>query len=164
MRIRLSKEEDLAVIMDIYAYARDFMAAHDNPNQWGPNKWPPEELIREDIRQGHSYVCENNGRVAGVFFYNYGVDVEPTYEVIEDGDWIGSGPYGVIHRIAGDGSVKGIGTFCINWAYEQCGHLRIDTHEDNYVMQNLLKKLGFERCGIIHIVEGNAPRIAFEKI
>ena len=84
--------------------------------------------------------------------------------MIEDGDWIGSGPYGVIHRIAGDGSVKGIGTFCINWAYEQCGHLRIDTHEDNYVMQNLLKKLGFERCGIIHIVEGNAPRIAFEKI
>ena len=28
-------------------------------------------------------------------------------------------PYGVVHRIADDGSVKGIGSFCINWAYEK---------------------------------------------
>lgn len=57
-----------------------------------------------------------------------------------------------------------IGAFCINWAYEQCKHLRIDTHEDNVVMQNLVKKLGFKYCGIIHIKEDNDPRLAYEKI
>ena len=31
-------------------------------------------------------------------------------------------------------------------------------------MQELLKKLGFVRCGIIYVVEDNDPRIAFEKI
>lgn len=30
-------------------------------------------------------------------------------------------------------------------------------------MQGLLKKLGFVQCGIIHVVEDNDPRIAYEK-
>ena len=68
-----------------------------------------------------------------------------------------------MHRIAGDGSEKGIGAFCINWAFEQCGHLRIDTHGDNIVMQNLVKKLGFVHCGTIYVEEDNNPRLAFEK-
>ena len=72
-------------------------------------------------------------------------------------------PYGVVHRIASDGSVHGTGSFCLNWAYAQCGHLRIDTHGDNIVIQNLLKKLGFVFCGIIYVQEDNDPRLAFEK-
>ena len=163
MNIRHTTEKDFDRVMEIYAYAREFMAAHDNPNQWGRTNWPPAELIRQDIRDQHSYVCEADGRVVGVFYYNYGEGIDPQYQVIHDGEWINDRPYGVVHRIAGDGSVKGIGSFCINWAYEQCGHLRIDTHGDNYVMQNLLRKLGFERRGIIYVLEDNDPRVAFEK-
>ena len=36
MEIRRSTEQDFDRIMEIYAYARGFMAAHGNPNQWGP--------------------------------------------------------------------------------------------------------------------------------
>ncbi len=164
MEIRHAKEEDIARMMEIYEYARGFMAANGNPNQWGPRNWPPEQLIHKDIQEGKSYVCVDNNCIIGTFFFDCGKDVEPTYAVIEDGKWIGDSEYGVIHRIAGDGSQKGIGTFCINWAYEQCGHLRIDTHEDNIVMQNLLLKLGFEKCGIIYVTEDNDPRLAYEKI
>lgn len=150
--------------MEIFCYARRFMAAHGNPNQWGPRNWPPEELIRRDIRVGDSYVCLNDtGRVIGTFYFIQGKDIEPTYREIEDGAWLDESPYGVVHRIAGDGSQKGIGEFCINWAFEQCGHLRIDTHEDNIVMQNLLKKLGFTHCGTIYVYEDRDPRLAFEK-
>lgn len=70
---------------------------------------------------------------------------------------------GVVHRIAADGSEKGIGAFCINWAFDQCGHLRIDTHGDNKVMQRLLTKLGFVHCGTIYVEEDDYPRLAFEK-
>lgn len=56
-----------------------------------------------------------------------------------------------------------IGTFCLNWAYDQCRHLKIDTHENNIIMQRLLTKLGFERRGIIYVREDHYPRIAFEK-
>ncbi len=165
MKIRKTEEQDLGRMLEIYAYARSFMAEHGNPNQWGPTNWPPEELLRNDIRSGNSYVCTNDeGKVVGTFCFLYGRDIEPTYRVITDGAWIGDENYGVVHRVASDGSERGIGTFCINWAFEQCGHLRIDTHTDNTVMQDLLKHLGFTHCGTIYVVEDPYPRMAFEKI
>ena len=165
MRIRKTTDNDLKKVMEIYTYAREFMAEHGNPNQWGPTNWPPEELIKADIKKGCSYVCENkSGDVVGTFFFNQGKDIEPGYRDIEEGKWIGDDHYGVVHRIASDGSEKGIGSFCIRWALEQCRHLRIDTHGDNKVMQNMLKKLGFVHCGTIYVEEDNYPRMAFEKI
>lgn len=164
MDVRKATPADLDRQMAIYARARDFMAKTGNPNQWGPNHWPPEELIRSDVRNGDSYVCVgDDGRVIGTFFFAQGEDIEPTYREI-DGAWQQGGPYGVVHRIASDGSEKGVGAFCLNWAFARCGHLRIDTHADNAVMQGLLSKLGFQRCGIIYVHEDRDPRFAYEKI
>ena len=164
MEIRRSTEEDFERIMEIYAYARRFMAEHGNPKQWGATGWPPGDLIHADIAAGNSYVCVCEGRVAGTFFFCRGKDIEPAYRVIEDGAWMDETPYGVIHRIASDGTVHGMGSFCIAWALEKCGHLRMDTHGDNRVMQNLLKKNGFAYCGIIHVEEDSDPRLAYEKL
>ena len=167
LQIRHTTEADFDRVMEIYAYARDFMAAHGNPRQWGITHWPPAELIHQDIAAGKSYVCvdtEQGDRVVGVFYYDYGPDIEPTYREIVEGSWISGTPYGVVHRIAGDGSVPGIGSFCLNWAFDQSGHLRIDTHGDNVVMQNLVTKLGFQRTGTIYVVEDNDPRFAYEKV
>lgn len=165
MRIRHSTENDFSRIMEIYRYARNYMAEHGNPNQWGPTNWPPEELIHRDIQSGNSYVCVNDpGTVVGTFFFVQGKDIEPTYRDIVDGQWLDNSPYGVIHRLAGDGSEKGIGVFCIRWAFDRCGHLRIDTHGDNIVLQNLAQKLGFIHCGTIYVEEDDYPRLAYEKI
>ena len=165
MTIRHSTPQDLDRMMEIYAFARAFMAAHGNPNQWGPTQWPPRALIEQDIREGHSYVCVgDDGRVAGTFFFIQGMDVEPTYRNITDGAWLDDSPYGVVHRIATDGSARGVGAFCLNWAFGQCGHMRIDTHGDNAVMQRLLGKLGFIHCGTIHVEEDAFPRLAYEKV
>ncbi|MBR5344402.1 MAG: GNAT family N-acetyltransferase [Clostridia bacterium] len=150
-------------MMQIYARARAFMAEQGNPRQWGATGWPPEDVIRRDIAEVHSYVCTLKGRVCGAFFFLSGEDPEPCYRQIEDGTWMDPSPYGVVHRLASDGSVKGIGQACLDWAYAQCGHLRIDTHPDNIPMQNLLVKCGFRHCGIIHVAQDNDPRLAFEK-
>ena len=164
MNIRKSTGQDFARMAEIYDYARRFMAAHGNPNQWGPTHWPPEALLHSDIRAGNSYVCENDARrVIGTFFFVCGRDIEPTYRVITDGAWRDDSPYGVIHRLAGDGSEKGIGAFCINWALARCGHLRVDTHGDNTVVQSLLEGLGFIHCGTIYVEEDDYPRLAYEK-
>lgn len=164
MKIRKSSEDDFVRIMEIYAFAREYMKNHGNPNQWGPTNWSPETLIHQDIKNEDSYVCENEtGKVIGTFFFVHGKDIKPTYREICGGNWLDKSPYGVVHRIASDGSQKGVGAFCLNWAYQQCGHLRIDTHTDNKPMQNLLKKLGFTHCGTIYVEEDNYPRLAFEK-
>ena len=107
MEIRKSTEKDFTAMMEIYAHARKFMADHGNPDQWGPTNWPPEELIRGDIAAGNSYVCVSGGEIVGTFYSVFGKDIDPTYAVIEDGSWLDDGPYGVIHRLAGSGKVKG---------------------------------------------------------
>ncbi len=165
MIIRKAEEKDLPRMLEIYEYARAFMAENGNPNQWGPTGWPPEEVLRGDIASGGSYVCvDDSGRIAGTFFFTQGKDIEPTYREMTEGEWLDDSPYGVIHRLASDGTVKGTGRFCISWALEQCGHMRMDTHGDNKLMQRLLESMGFKRCGIIHVVEDNYPRIAYEKL
>ena len=164
MKIRKSTEQDFPRMMEIYAFAREYMKQHGNPNQWGATNWPPEDLIHADIKEGNSYVCLNDfGRVIGTFYFIQGQDIEPTYKTITEGEWKGSHNYGVVHRIASDGSEKGIGAFCLDWAFNQCGNLRIDTHGDNLVMQSLLKKLGFVHCGTIYVDVDNDPRLAYEK-
>jgi len=164
MEIRKAVPGDLPAILGIYERARTFMAEHGNPRQWG-SVWPPEELIREDIRLGDCHVLEQDGAVEAVFYYRFYpdlMDADHTYDVIHDGSWKSDTPYGVVHRIASSGRVKGAGAFCIRWACEKAGHLRMDTHGDNYVMQSLLTKLGFQYCGVIYVVEDNDPRRAYE--
>lgn len=162
--IRKAVPSDLERIMEIYAQARVYMAQTGNPDQWGPRNWPPESLIREDIEKSLSYVCCRRGKTVGVFYYDYGKDIEPTYREIDNGHWLDDSPYGVVHRIATDVSVKGAGSFCIEWAYAMSGHLRIDTHEDNKIMQHILEKSGFTRTGIIYVYEDRYPRFAYERI
>ena len=162
MLIRKAVLKDLPSMLEIYKTARIFMAKTGNPKQWG-NNWPPEELIEKNIKENSSYVCEYNGQIAGTFFFKAGKDIEPTYKNIKNGHWLNDKPYGVVHRLASSGAIKGIGVFCLNWCYEQCGHLRIDTHPDNLVMRKLLLKLGFKYCGTINVEHDDMPRLAFEK-
>jgi len=56
MEIRHTDHADLPRMLEIYAFARRFMAEHGNPNQWGPTNWPPEELLRADIAAGNSCI------------------------------------------------------------------------------------------------------------
>lgn len=162
MEIRKAAWKDLTEILSIYESAREFMVETGNPRQWAARNWPPRHLVERDIARGKSYVCEENGTILAVFFYDYGENVEPTYREI-DGQWIGENTYGVIHRIAAKPG-QGAGRVCIDWAYRQCGHLRMDTHGDNRVMQKVLQQLGFTYCGVIWIQEDNDPRLAYEKI
>lgn len=155
--------KDLPRILSIYERARTFMAETGNPNQWSDN-WPPETLIIEDIKLQRNFVCIYNNEVVGVFAYLQGLDIDPTYRRIDDGNWIAEGEYGVVHRLASSGSVKGVGKACLDFAFSQCRHLRVDTHRDNKVMQNLFDQNGFKRCGIIYVEKDNSPRIAYEKI
>ena len=160
MRIRPSTHSDLPQLLQIYETARRFMQQTGNAGQW-VDGYPKEELLISDIKQGHSYVCLNeNNEIAGTFYYIVGE--EPTYLNIYEGSWLNNDSYGVIHRIASSGKQKGIAETCINWCLEKCRNLRIDTHRDNKVMQNILQKLGFTYCGIIYLENGD-ERLAYQK-
>lgn len=159
MQIRKAALEDLDRILEIYAYARKFMRENGNPDQW-KDSYPPKDTLLTDISSEKLHLCVDGEKILAVFYY--AKEDEPTYHEI-DGQWINNKPYAVAHRVASAEGSKGAATFCLNWAFEQSGDLRIDTHTDNKPMQGLLKKLGFVYCGKIKLEDGS-PRIAFEKV
>ena len=156
--VRKAKKAEFDVIMGIYRVAQDFMIRTGNPNQWR-HSHPAPEQIKEDIEKGICHVICDGERIHGVFALCEGVD--PTYLHIEEGAWLNDEPYVTIHRIAGDQQAHGIFTNAMEHCKQYADNIRIDTHKDNQVMQNVLAKHGFSRCGIIYLKNGE-PRIAFQ--
>lgn len=158
--ITLAQVEDLDYIMQIYARAKRYMAETGNPNQWN-GSYPERELLEQDIAKKQLYVYKVDEQVHAVFAFIIGKD--ETYTYIEDGQWRNDMPYGTIHRIASDGECKEVLAQCVAYCAEQIANLRADTHHDNKIMQHLLEKNGFERCGIIYLANG-APRVAYHRV
>lgn len=168
-------------LLEIYEAARRYMRSTGNMEQW-TGGYPSRETIMDDAAQGWLYLvecrdmqapcsCKDAHDVAGGHTTDERRDVvgcfclrpspEPNYSFIENGRWLDEGPYHVIHRLASDGSVKGVGRAVFGWCMERCGNLRVDTHADNTTMLSLLDRLGFTRCGTIYVEDGT-PRTAFQ--
>ena len=159
--IRKAVESDLDRIMSIFEHARTFMAENGNPTQWN-SSYPGRDLIIKEIESGHCYVCTNEkNSIVATFCFVKGPD--PTYSYIFDGSWISDDDYYVIHRLASDGSVRNTAGSCIEWCGRHSSSLRADTHENNRIMQHILQKNGFVRCGKIYVANGT-ERIAYQKL
>ena len=158
-KMRKTRPEDIDAVMALYDKGRARMRETGNTEQW-TNGYPHRYMIEEDVKLGRSYVYEEDGVLHAVLALIWGED--PTYAEI-DGAWISDKtPYGTIHRIAADGELPGLGSWCIRWCLDLCGSIRIDTHEDNVLMRRALEKLGFAHCGNIICDEGT-PRCAYQK-
>lgn len=163
LRVRRTAMEDLPRMAEVFAVARRFMAANGNPTQWG-DKSPDLALVKEDIRLGDSYVVtDGDGRIVATFALMSKPD--PHYDVIADGPgWVESPKsYMTLHRVATDGSVRGMMPMIFGWAATCCDHLRIDTHADNATMLRQIEHAGFSFRGIVTMDDGT-PRRAFQRI
>ena len=159
MKIRKTRTSDIPEIIRIYDKAIAFMRKSGNLHQWG-NGYPAESNILCDIEAGGSYVItDDNENIVATFYFVIGS--EPTYTIIKDGQWLDNAPYGVIHRIASDGSVGGILHTVLDFCFKFTDNIRIDTHPDNRVMRNGLLSYGFRYCGIINIANGD-ERLAYQ--
>ncbi len=156
--IRQSTMDDIPRLQEIFSIAREFMVETGNPNQWSAD-YPSEELLRNDIKSGDSYVCILDGRIVATFVLRGGDD--PTYDIIYEGAWQNNRPYATVHRIASSGEVKGVFHLAMQFALQHYRTIRIDTHRDNTVMQYAIDKEGFIYCGIIHCWNGS-ERLAYQ--
>ena len=157
--IRQTRVEDIPRLQALFSHARSFMLETGNPSQWTA-AYPSEELLRKDIGSRDSYVVEDEKQtVIATFVLRCGID--PTYDVIYEGRWLNDAPYATIHRIASDGTRKGILHLVMQFAQLDYNNIRIDTHRDNQVMRNAIAKEGFVYCGIIHCWNGD-ERVAYQ--
>lgn len=154
MNIRLATTLDADRIFEIYEYARAYMKAHGNPHQWGDDR-PKKSLTEDDIMNKRCYVIEEDNHIFACFVFTIGF--EKAYEAL----FPATDKYSVIHRVASDGSKRGIVELIVDFAKEKADLIRIDTHEDNKTMQNCIERQKFKRLGIIYL-EDTSPRILYE--
>ena len=158
--VRKAVKTDLKDILDIYESARIYMKNNGNPNQWG-DEWPPVHIVEEDINNETLYVIERNDTLCGVMEFHIGED--PSYGILDEGKWHYDSEYATVHRIASNGEEAGIFKEFLDFGKTICKHIRIDTHTDNIIMQTLIEKHEFEKCGRF-FSQSKRWWVAYEKI
>ena len=116
MEIRSTEIKDLPLVMEIYDYAVPLCVQPEILSMI--DGYPSEVLIRQEIEDGHSFVCiDEQGEILGTFCFILGDD--PTYQQIYEGAWLNDEPYGVIHRLATNGKQKGVSEACLDWCFQR---------------------------------------------
>lgn len=158
--IKKSVVADIPVIMQLLECGRQKMRANGNMEQWADDN-PKQSLIEADINNGNSYILEEEGKAVATFAFIEGPDI--TYNNIYEGEWKENTlPYHVIHRMASLHGTHGVFKDILEYCFERCNNIRIDTHRQNSIMRNALSKYGFEYCGIIYLLDG-AERLAYQQ-
>ena len=128
---------------------------------------PNEQGLTEGIEKSVVHVLEENGEVLGMITVVPGPEAD--YAVI-DGAWLNDEPYFAFHRVCVSEAHKGKGLAASLFSYSEAfakekgvRNIRIDTHPDNLIMQHVITKNGFTKCGIIYVADGT-PRLAYERL
>ena len=159
LTIRPARVEDLPAIRAIFKTAVRYMRAEGNMTQWAGEGFPGDRAA-SDIEKGQLFVGADE-QDAPHFVFAFIIGDDPTYAVIEDGEWPSDAPYGTIHRAAHDECVHGVMRAIVPWCLDRIPTVRCDTHADNRTMQKRLLECGFTYCGIIYISDGS-PRKAYQ--
>ncbi len=161
MTIRLAQTNDLTAIMTVLDAAREIMRSDGNTDQW-INGYPNTTVIQTDIENKNGFVVEEDTRI--IAYFAFIPSPEPTYAQIYNGAWLDDTlPYHVIHRIGSTPDSHGVFKAIMDWCFSRDPNIRIDTHEDNHIMQHCITSYGFTYCGIIYLQSGD-ERLAYQKI
>jgi hypothetical protein len=138
------------------------MRQKGNPTQWG-DTYPNDEIINRWIDKDGYVVVDSNGKIVAVFGFVENT-TEPGYDSI-DGAWLNDEPYSVVHALAVSHTNIRAAKFIGDWVFKRSNNLRVDTHKDNVIMQNLLLKTGFVLCGEVEILTTNGigKRLAYQR-
>lgn len=148
-----------------YRCIEDARAYHKSMGfeQWHPD-YPTRQTILDDMANGIGYAFVRGEEIIGYCCIIIGY--EPAYDKI-DGAWKTDRPYAVVHRMAFNQKARGGGLsrqaldlikeFCLS---NHIRAIRVDTQDENKVMQHILEREGFHYCGLIQFDGG--PKLAYE--
>lgn len=166
MQYRVSVESDINQIMDIILQAKAFLKAQ-GVDQW-QDQYPEIGHIEDDLKAGDGYVLTDGETIIGYNCISFGK--EPVYDELQ-GQWLSTGPYGVVHRMAVDNNYrgKGLASTLLNFAEDICKEkgvhsIKIDTGSDNKIMRHILHKNGYAYCGTIRFNSSERISVGYEKL
>ena len=163
IEIRPARPEELDTIWPLVCRAVARMNQQGNP-QWGSD-YPTRALYAGDIARGQLYAALVDGALAGVACVN--TDESPEYAPLP---WTTAQPALVIHRMAVDPAFQhqGVGSALFTFAQDLAFRrgleaMRIDTYSLNHTMQALIRRMGFQQVGEIHLHGRPLTYPCFEK-
>ncbi|MDS1002474.1 MULTISPECIES: GNAT family N-acetyltransferase [Clostridium] len=165
MNLRLAKENDLILIMEMISIVKKHMIENGN-DQWD-GAYPDQDTLKKDIIDENLYtIIEENNCMAIIVINKFQA---PEYESIH---WkLNDNSPLVVHRLAvnpkfqGKGIAKTIMSFVDEKARKlNCKSIRLDTYSKNKVAINLYKKLGYSIVGEVYFRGKENPFKCFEKI
>lgn len=168
--IRLANINDEEKIVSIYEDAKELFKELGY-FQW-KGEYPNFLNFRNDLKNNKVLVIEENNDILSTLTLVY--EIDKNYLEI-NGAWLNNEKYVSIHRNATNKKYYHMGYMKKLFKYAEeyvlnsgINNIRIDTHEDNIYMQNMLLSLGYQKCGIIKLLGRddleNPYRIAFQKI
>lgn len=167
--VRLATIKDLSGVMRCINDAKAFLKASGSTQWNGDNGYPNVIDLTNDIKSESLYVCDINGKIAGVVAI---LGYEPEYEN-PIGEWLcNTNNYITIHRIAVSDEYRGQGIAQVLFKFAEAyakknkiDSIRVDTHPRNVIMQSIALKMGFTACGYVNykaiIIE--PKRLIYEK-
>ncbi|SIS57256.1 GNAT family N-acetyltransferase [Salimicrobium flavidum] len=165
MEFRKTRKDDLPEIMPMIHEAQQKFRAQ-GISQW-VDGYPDAETISSDVDKGESYVLADEKEIVASTVISSRQEV--TYRTIHEGEWLSDADYLVVHRLVvkEDRKNERLASLLLQKTEEIAEDLsimsiKIDTHEENLPMQNLLKKNSYEYCGVIYLEDGS-KRLAYEK-
>ena len=94
MDLEKAKTQDIPSILVIVEEAKEYFRSQ-GINQW-QDGYPNAASIAADIQNGYGFLLREKGDA--VAYASISFDGEPTYTVIEEGQWRSEEKYAVIHR------------------------------------------------------------------
>lgn len=164
MIFRKARISDADAVTEIYDLARQSLKRNGIP-QW-QGGIPGRSSFMEDVERGESYVIEDEGSIIGTIQI---IEHEPYYDKMLTGEWRSESAL-VAHRVAVlvGCRKRGVGSMLLLEAEKIAvsmgkSALRLDTHENNFKMRNMLKKNGYVNVGAVKMPNGEL-RLAYEKL
>jgi GNAT superfamily N-acetyltransferase len=165
MKIIHTQSHHIPQVLALYQSASLFLY-NQGIDQW-QNQYPNETSLNEDMRKHGSYVLiDDHDVVLGTMACLF--EDDPYYEVIEEGQWSFTSPYGVVHRLCVHPEFPhhGLASKLLSYALKLCQEhqmngCRIDTHPQNILMQGLITKHGFILCGKVYVAN-HALRLGYD--
>lgn len=170
--IRKATIKDLNDVVKVIDDAKSLFKSEGSDQWQDTDNYPNYETMKKDLLRDELYVATINEEVAGCVVLS---DLEEkAYEKVYDGNWISSGHYMVIHRIAVKKEYyhKGIAKTLIKYIMDVAKRtdavsIRVDTKKENIRMLQLLKSFGFIEVGKIHLLRKDVldkERVALELV
>ena len=165
MKLTHISSMDLSSLMRMIDAAKKIMKHHQS-GQWQGTE-PSVQTIINDVNKKQYYgLYIDEELVGGCALLEY----EDDYHPLVSGAWLNNSPYKVIHRFVIDASKhrQGLGYFLLQEVEkivqkEGIYNIRVDTHERNQPMHQLLIKAGYIPCGEALLKQAGL-RVVYHKV